>query len=140
MIGQRDNLINMKMAELSRQDNAAMKQVALLTRKDSTDMRIIAWVTLVFLPGTFTATFFSSTFFDFLPGNETQIVSWWIWLYCIVTVVITVAVLVAWYRWSRKYNRRTLEDIENVKVDQQEQAAVLEGGIDGTWSSLGSKR
>lgn len=30
-------------------------KVALLTRRDSADMRIIAGVTLIFLPGTFTA-------------------------------------------------------------------------------------
>ncbi len=51
-----------QLGEASLRDSAVMRiiaedsnKVALLTRRDSTDMRIIAAVTLVFLPGTFTA-------------------------------------------------------------------------------------
>ena len=51
-----------KIAEASSRDSAAMKaiaedskKVASLTRRDSTNMRITAAVTLLFLPGTFTA-------------------------------------------------------------------------------------
>lgn len=50
------------MAEVTLADGAAMKQIAedskqiaIMTRRDSTDMRIIAAVTLIFLPCTFTA-------------------------------------------------------------------------------------
>lgn len=69
LIAQRDNMSNLQVAEASRQvaelsrsDSIAMKivaeksmKVAELTRKDSSDMRVIAGVTLMFLPGTFTA-------------------------------------------------------------------------------------
>lgn len=96
-----------RIAEISYQDNAAMKTIALLMQRDSTDMRIIAWATLIFLPGTFTATLFSSTFFDFLPDdNNSWIVSWWIWLYCLVTVFITGLVLLGWYHFSRRAEPR----------------------------------
>lgn len=79
-------------------------------------MRIIAWVTLLFLPGTFTATFFSSTFFDFLPDdNNPQIVSWWVWLYCLVTVLITGLVLLGWYHFSRRSRFKAGEGMRNLK-------------------------
>ncbi|KAG6367499.1 hypothetical protein INS49_001689 [Diaporthe citri] len=105
-----------RIAEISYQDNAAMKTIALLARRDSTDMRIVAWATLIFLPGTFTATLFSSTFFDFLPDdNNPRIVSWWIWLYCLVTVLITGLVLIGWYHFSRRSRAKTQDGMEKLK-------------------------
>src|SRR4051794_2668467 len=72
-----------------------------MTARDSTDMRIIAAVTLIFLPGTFTATLFSTTFFNFQHTvPDSRIVSGWIWLYFVVTVGLTVSVIVAWVGWS----------------------------------------
>lgn len=69
LVSQRDNEINyaaaitsQKIAELSQRDGALMKQiaedskeVALRTWRDGVDMRIMAAVTLLTLPGTFTA-------------------------------------------------------------------------------------
>lgn len=123
MIGQRDNRLNHDMArdshriaEISHQDNTAMKTIALLAQRDSTDMRIIAWATLIFLPDTFTATLFSSTFSDFLPdADNPRIVSWWIWLYCVVTVLITGLVLLGWYHFSRRSRARTEDGMEKLK-------------------------
>lgn len=105
-----------RIAEISYLDNAAMKTIALLAQRDSADMRIIAWATLIFLPGTFTATLFSSTFFDFLPDdNNPRIVSWWIWLYCLVTVLITGFVLLGWYHFSKRGRAKAQEDMEKLK-------------------------
>ena len=72
LIAQRDNAINLQIAEASkriaedsRQDNIAMRQialdsktVALATARDSAAMRVIAAVTIFFLPATFTAVSF----------------------------------------------------------------------------------
>ena len=69
LIAQRDNAVNMqiaeasrRIAEASRQDNLAMREiaedskaVALATARDSAAMRVIAAVTILFLPATFTA-------------------------------------------------------------------------------------
>jgi hypothetical protein len=73
LIGTNDNRLNyraaeasVKIAEESRRIAEDFKTVAVLTRRDSTDMRIIAAVTLCFLPGTFFATFFSTSFLDFV--------------------------------------------------------------------------
>ena len=121
LIGQRDNKINIETALASRQisatgllHNAAMKKiaedsrkVAILTRRDSTDMRIIASVTLVFLPGTFVATFFGTNLFQFIPAGSSRVVSKWVWLYWVLTVVITVLVLVSWWLFSRRQMRQT---------------------------------
>ncbi len=69
MIAQKENLLNLRMAksslqvaEASQRDSATMKEmakdsqmVAIATSRDSSMMRIIAVVTMVFLPPTFTA-------------------------------------------------------------------------------------
>ena len=107
----------MRIAEESRRIADESKKVANLTRRDSTDMRVIAAVTLIFLPGTFTAvslldrlaspevvdsfqTFFSTTFFDFL-GPGVRYSSLGLGLYWAVTIALTLVVLVGWIKVSR---------------------------------------
>ncbi|KAF1976406.1 hypothetical protein BU23DRAFT_47710 [Bimuria novae-zelandiae CBS 107.79] len=79
---------------------------ALLAQKDNelnhqygADMRVISIVTLVFLPGTFVATLFSSSFWDFSPSNQGPMVSKWVWLYWVATAVLTIGVISAWMWW-----------------------------------------
>lgn len=69
-------------------------------QKDGRDMRVIAWVTLLFLLGTFTATFFSPTLFNFLAAGNTSVVPTWIWLYCLTSFALTAIVLIVWYKFS----------------------------------------
>jgi hypothetical protein len=64
-------------------------------------MQVIAGVTLVFLPGTFVATLFSASFWDFQPGNTGRIVSGWVWLYFVTTILLTSIVLFGWQMSSR---------------------------------------
>jgi len=87
--------------------------------RDSSDMRAIAWVTLAFLPATFVAvrspcpvrhdfsdlpeTFFCTSFFNF--EQQGRHVSDWVWLYCVVSIVLTVGVHAGWALWIRKERR-----------------------------------
>ncbi|KAF1810031.1 hypothetical protein P152DRAFT_137967 [Eremomyces bilateralis CBS 781.70] len=104
-IGQKDMKEQARATEASRRIADDSRTVAILTRRDSTDMRIIAAVTLIFLPATFT-TLFSTTFFDFLPGESTSLVSPYIWLYWLVTTILTVIVLSSWALLSRVQKRK----------------------------------
>nr|XP_036583666.1 uncharacterized protein CTRU02_06305 [Colletotrichum truncatum]KAF6792809.1 hypothetical protein CTRU02_06305 [Colletotrichum truncatum] len=72
--------------------------IATATGQDSRQMRSIALVTMVFLPGTFFATLFSMTFFDWSPGEDKKsLVSGYIWIYFLVTGVFTATTLVIWW-------------------------------------------
>lgn len=89
------------------------KVYALLAQKDNelnrrygADMRVIAVVTLLFLPGTFVATLFSASFWDFSPANRGSVVSEWVWLYWIITIALTVAVLAVWRTHPRLRKRK----------------------------------
>ncbi|KAH7348240.1 hypothetical protein BKA66DRAFT_576155 [Pyrenochaeta sp. MPI-SDFR-AT-0127] len=81
--------VQMVYALIAQQDNA-------LNHRYGADMRIIAAVTLLFLPGTFVATLFSASFWDFGPGNQGPKVSQYIWVYWVITIVLTLAVLCIW--------------------------------------------
>ena len=66
-------------------------------QRDSESMKTIAAVTMVFLPGTFVATFFSMGFFHFGSGDDLYLTvapQWW--LYVAVTLPLTIAVLTFW--------------------------------------------
>ncbi|KAF2092960.1 hypothetical protein NA57DRAFT_81894 [Rhizodiscina lignyota] len=116
LIAQRDSASNLelahnslKIAEVSREDNIAMqalardsKEIAIATSRDSATMRIISGVTTLFLPATFTATLFSTSFFNFQGGRDSKVVSWWIWLYWLVTVLLTLAIHLWWYLTSKR--------------------------------------
>jgi Mg2+ and Co2+ transporter CorA len=114
MIGQRDNKLNI--------------ETAIAARRDSNAMRIIAAVTLVFLPGTFTATLFSTTFFNF-QYQSSRIVSSWLWLYFVVTVFLTLAVVAGWYYLEKRQNRTIWQSLNIASaeplVNRDEEAAMM---------------
>ncbi|KAH8647492.1 hypothetical protein BGZ60DRAFT_423968 [Tricladium varicosporioides] len=96
-------------------------EMARLTQRNSINMRVIAAVTLLFLPGTFTATMFSTSFFDFKPDSaKGRLVSRWIWLYWTIAFLLTLLVLAAWlfiiHQTKRKLSLRTREKEELEKL------------------------
>lgn len=82
-------------------------QMARDSRNDSILMRRIAFVTIIFLPPTFLATFFSMSFFHVSEGHLT--VSSWIWLYVVCTLPLTVFLGFAYgdvgTRWKQLLSR-----------------------------------
>jgi amino acid permease len=60
------------------------------------DMRVITAITLVFLPGTFVATLFSASFWNFDPRTTGPMVSKWVWLYFFSTLALMLIVLGVW--------------------------------------------
>ncbi|KNG50788.1 hypothetical protein TW65_01766 [Stemphylium lycopersici] len=76
-------------AGLQQQDNQ-------LNIRYGADMRLITIITLIFLPGTFVATFFSTSFWNFAPDNKGSKVSSWVWLYFLLTAGLTLLVFLVW--------------------------------------------
>jgi hypothetical protein len=113
LIAQKDSLLNiqatqafLRVAESSQADNIAMKLIAEATAQDSASISVITAITAVFLPATFTATLFSTTFFDFQSSLQGHVVSPWIWLYWCITSILTVLILVIWNLWFKKKKRK----------------------------------
>ncbi|KAI0406262.1 hypothetical protein F4802DRAFT_107453 [Xylaria palmicola] len=72
-------------------------QLALATNRDARHMKSIALVTMVFLPGTFFATVFSMTFFNWQASGDEPTVSPSIWIYFVFSIALTAVTLLAWY-------------------------------------------
>ncbi|OHW97445.1 hypothetical protein CSPAE12_03889 [Colletotrichum incanum] len=82
--------------------------IAIATGRDSRQMRSIALVTMVFLPGTFFATLFSMTFFNWSPDEGGKsLVSGYIWIYFLATTIFTVTTLFIWW-YFLSYRQRQL--------------------------------
>ena len=82
---------------VAERDSRVTIEIAKAAKNDSTIMRGIAFVTMIFLPATFAATFFSMVFFH--VGDEQGVhlsVDRHIWLYPALTVPVTL-VIIAWY-------------------------------------------
>jgi hypothetical protein len=94
LINQRESRSQMTVAKTSR-------RLAELTCQDSTDMRVISAVILVFLPATFTSSFFSVSFFKFEPEGIGHVSSW-VRLYWAITTGLTGVALASWWFFSRR--------------------------------------
>ena len=122
---QRDNSLSIQLAESSlqiseaiRSDNLAMKAIAENSRiiaeeskivateslRKNDAMRSIAVVTMLFLPPTFIATLFSTSFFNF-QSRDGPVVSSWIWLYILLTAVLTAVIQGLWFLNARNVFR-----------------------------------
>ncbi|KAF3043256.1 hypothetical protein E8E12_010023 [Didymella heteroderae] len=98
---------------ITQSDSEYTAAIAVDGRRDSTAMKTIAILGIVFLPGTFMATLFSSDMFDW--GNEdtgnqnTLTVSRKMWIYWVVTVPLTVLTLLMWMLWTRRDVKRSTQ-------------------------------
>ena len=122
---QRDNSLSIQLAESSlqiseaiRSDNLAVKSIAENSRiiaeeskivateslRKNDSMRSIAIFTMLFLPPTFIATLFSTSFFNF-QSRDGPVVSPWIWLYILLTAVLTVVIQGLWFLNARNLNK-----------------------------------
>ncbi|KAI0904832.1 hypothetical protein F4823DRAFT_613605 [Ustulina deusta] len=82
--------------------------LALGTSQDSRHMRTIALVTMLFLPGTFFATIFSMTFFNWQANDGEATVSSLFWVYIVFSVVSTAATFVVYYYFVALRPNKTL--------------------------------
>ncbi|KAI1129948.1 hypothetical protein F5Y10DRAFT_237209 [Nemania abortiva] len=101
LLSQEQNNINVEISRFAAYESRLSNRMAEESLKYGVDMQVIAAVTLTFLPGTFIATLFSSSFWDFHPEPTGQVVSKWIWLYFVLTIALTLAVLAGWRVASR---------------------------------------
>lgn len=75
-------------------------------------MRTIAFVSLLFLPGTFVASFFDTPIFNFqMPSDHNQVVvTEPFWIFWSVSIVLTVALVLGWMSYLRRSKRIDLRE------------------------------
>jgi hypothetical protein len=109
-------------------DSRITVRIGEATQADSATMKTISFLGLVFLPGTFICVcaypslllrrsnkfeaIFSTSFFNFSPGSDTEPQHWRVsekfWIYWAVAIPVTVATVACWFFWQRMYISRLL--------------------------------
>ncbi|KAK5118748.1 hypothetical protein LTR85_007954 [Meristemomyces frigidus] len=101
LIQQRNEELNLDIAESSRRMTEAAMQ-------DSASMKTIAILTMVFLPGTAVASFFSMSMFDWSADDGNALATRWLWIFFVVAAPLTIAVLGIWYVLAKRKERQAL--------------------------------
>lgn len=118
IIAQRESKLNFQMAGEQRKLSHAAK-------RDSSAQKTIALLGVIFLPGAYLASVFSMSFFNFQngladPGGEDMpIVTSKFWIYWAVAIPLTLAIVVPWYVWEHRKERR-----------YEEEDSLLEKGVE----------
>ena len=97
-------------------DNRLNAKIAVSSGRDSAAMKLLAFVTAIFLPGSFIATMFSMSMFTWPEPAEGTAVSGSFWIFWIITIPLTVLVGVGWriwFTWEFKRYQKELEEANN---------------------------
>jgi hypothetical protein len=115
LVAQRDNKVNLKMSRIS-------TEIAAATKKNSFAMLTIAFMSILFLPGTFLAvrqnpcnsnmvadnpqSLFFMEMFDWQASDGERVISPLFYVYWVITIPTTLAFFVLWQFWLRPRNDR----------------------------------
>ena len=125
---------------VAQMDNALNAQLAAAAGRDSTSMKILAFISAIFLPGSFVAGVFSMSMFDWqYSGNDSGgsgnssgggggdgVVSKRFWIYWVITIPLTLITLLGWGFWWRVEMRRFKQNFQAVISDTRKEELELE--------------
>uniref|UniRef100_A0A8H7NF59 Uncharacterized protein n=1 Tax=Bionectria ochroleuca TaxID=29856 RepID=A0A8H7NF59_BIOOC len=124
-ISQNDTLANLEVAEET-------SQIAYYSYRDASSMKTLAFVTMVFLPGSFISALFSTQVFNWEAGGGFSVgVNPRFGLYWVITIPLTLIVFLLYYVWIGKLKR----DVDKRKKDREERRKTLTEHPDASSSS-----
>ena len=97
LILQHNQAVNLSIQHANVQIAESSRRIAEATMSDSASMKTIAILTMVFLPGTAVASFFSITMFNWNANPGQGVVSGYLWVYFVLAVPLTAIVLAIWW-------------------------------------------
>ncbi|RDW80653.1 hypothetical protein BP5796_05351 [Coleophoma crateriformis] len=119
IIAQKDSRLNFEVAGNSR-------SLAHATKRDTGSMMALALLGTIFLPGTYIASIFSTTFFDFQNATWTAVMSPKFWLYWATAIPTTVLILGAWTFWERQRNLKyEMEERDLARASENMEKTIL---------------
>ncbi|KAF6811975.1 hypothetical protein CSOJ01_05413 [Colletotrichum sojae] len=122
-IADRDSKLNLQIA-------SDQKKLAYLSKRDSESMKGISLLGAIFLPGTFLASIFSTTFFDFKDAPDmASVISPRFWVYWAATVPFTLVVVGLYFLWERRRQVLYRQDAESLERDIELLEAKVTKGI-----------
>ncbi|KIV93304.1 hypothetical protein PV10_04528 [Exophiala mesophila] len=117
LIAQRDQNQNIRIANDT-------QILARESKRDSTAMKAIAFVTMIFLPGTFLSSVFSMNLFEWDAPHSSDVVNHRMWVYWAVAVPLTIMVVVFYLLWEKymmKMYQKSVKPKEDKKRSSGEQ-------------------
>ncbi|RDA83009.1 hypothetical protein CP532_4401 [Ophiocordyceps camponoti-leonardi (nom. inval.)] len=114
------NIMSQREARLNLEIAGEQRRIAHASKRDSTAMKTISLMGALFLPGTYLASVFSTSFFDFKPTSSR--VASDLWIYFIVTIPLTAAIVGSWWWWDRRREAQFARDDEDLEknIDKME--------------------
>ncbi|KAH0368920.1 hypothetical protein KCU65_g3769, partial [Aureobasidium melanogenum] len=108
------NEINLIFNMIAQKDNKLNIGIANATRVDSVAMKTIAIVTLTFLPATYVSAILGMNLFSYNPDTHGGHITYSpdLWLYFVVSIPLTAAVLTIYWAWQKREERT--ENLESV--------------------------
>ena len=121
-LAQEASRLTFESAEIARASKIIGEETVIIGREaklDSAAMKSIAFVTMLFLPGTFLASAFSMPLFDWTALSASRVVSPRIWIYFVVTLVLTATTMVGYWFWFRRKNNPDRSSDDDVRSSRQ---------------------
>ncbi|KAI1168646.1 hypothetical protein F5B18DRAFT_595945 [Nemania serpens] len=135
------NIITQKESKLNLEMAAQQRRLAHASKRDGTAMKTLSLLGAIFLPGTFLSSVFSMTFFNFKVSENSE-VSQELWIYFVITIPLTLAIVGAWWLMDRRREKRYAiedRDIERgIERMEHEILAIMRNKTmktAGTWGS-----
>ncbi|RDA90379.1 hypothetical protein CP533_5643 [Ophiocordyceps camponoti-saundersi (nom. inval.)] len=109
------NIMSQREARLNLEIAGEQRRIAHASKRDSTAMKTISLMGALFLPGTYLASVFSTSFFDFKPTSD-------LWIYFIVTIPLTAAIVGSWWWWDKRREEQFARDDADLEknIDKME--------------------
>ncbi|GAO16925.1 hypothetical protein UVI_02046360 [Ustilaginoidea virens] len=137
------NIMSQREARLNLEIAGEQRRIAHASKRDSTAMKTISLMGTLFLPGTYLASVFSMTFFNFQEAAHP--VSTGLWIYFAVTVPVTAAIVAIWMWFDRRREAQYAKDDEDLEqnIDKMEKEIMFHlrkrtMSKAHTWNSLSS--
>ncbi|KAH7311521.1 hypothetical protein B0I35DRAFT_438228 [Stachybotrys elegans] len=102
-IAQRDSRTNTEISKVNH-------TIALETKRDNAQMRSIALLTMIYVPLSCVASIFSTSLFNFAPGEGETVVSSYFWIFVVVSLGLTAITVLLWHLGT---NREVKKDQRN---------------------------
>ncbi|KAG5967771.1 hypothetical protein E4U13_006547 [Claviceps humidiphila] len=139
------NIMSQREARLNLEIAGEQRRIAHASKRDGTAMKTISLMGTLFLPGTYLASVFSMTFFNFQESAHP--VSVGLWIYFAVTIPITAAIVAVWMWYDRRREKRYAKDDEDLEqsIDKMEKDIMFHlrkrtMSKAHTWNSIGAPR
>ncbi|KIW99935.1 uncharacterized protein Z518_10863 [Rhinocladiella mackenziei CBS 650.93] len=114
--------------KMAQEDNVSASRMAVSATRDSSSMKVLAVITALFLPGSYIATLSGMSMFDWQRGGDSSnttgsngtstdarpgddIVMPYIWIYWVITIILTFIVMISWRIWFTTQDRKFKKEL-----------------------------